>query len=98
MRDLMIGILTVVASAGAAIVLAEAVHWAVRRIGRRSPLAADLARTAHHPFLATLTLFSVQQAVRWQAGDFPARGPLLHLMVVLFIAGFAWLAAAAVLG
>ncbi|MFF5294679.1 mechanosensitive ion channel family protein [Paractinoplanes globisporus] len=97
MRHLMIGILTVVATAGAAIVLVEILHWMTTRLGRRSELAADLARTAHRPFLATVTLFAVQQAVRWQAGDFPGRGPLLHLLVILFIAAFAWLVAALVL-
>lgn len=97
MHNLMIGILTVVVSAGAAVVLVEILHWATRRAGRRSGLAADLARTAHHPFLATITLFAVQQGIRWQAGDFPGRGPLLHLLVILFIAAFAWLVAALVL-
>jgi len=97
MRHLMIGILTVVATAGAAIVLVEILHWMTARLGRRSELAADLARTAHRPFLATVTLFAVQQAVRWQAGDFPGRGPVLHLLVILFIAAFAWLVAALVL-
>jgi hypothetical protein len=96
-HDLLIAILTVVASAGAAIVLVEILHWMMGRLGRRSELAADLARTAHRPFLATVTLFAVQQAIRWQAGDFPARGPLLHLLVILFIAAFAWLVAALVL-
>ncbi|MFI5892753.1 mechanosensitive ion channel family protein [Actinoplanes sp. NPDC051513] len=97
MRDLMIGILTVVAAAGAAIVLVEILHWVLGRIGRRSELAADLARTAHRPFLATVTLFAVQQAIRWQAGEFDGRGALLHLLVILFIAAFAWLVAALVL-
>ena len=97
MRDLMIALLTVVASAGAAIVFVEFLHWLTRRLGRRSELAADLARTAHHPFLATVTLFAIQQAIRWQAGDFPGRGPLLHVLVILFIAVFAWLVAALVL-
>ena len=53
MRHLMIAVLTVVAAAGAAIVLVEILHGATRRLGRRSELAADLARTAHRPFLAT---------------------------------------------
>ncbi|HET9051028.1 MAG TPA: hypothetical protein VFO60_04950, partial [Candidatus Dormibacteraeota bacterium] len=61
------------AAAGAAIVLVEILHAVTRRLGRRSVLAADLARTAHHPFLATVTLFAVQQVIRWQAGDFPGR-------------------------
>ncbi|HEX5205819.1 mechanosensitive ion channel family protein [Paractinoplanes rhizophilus] len=97
MRDLMIGILTVVASAGAAIVFVEILHWTVRRIGRRSQLAADLAATAHRPFLAATTLFAVQLGIRWLLGDFDGRGPLLHLLVILFIAAFGWLVAALVL-
>src|SRR5690349_1834509 len=97
MRQLMTAILTVLAVAGSAIVLVEILHGATRRLGRRSELAADLARTAHRPFLATVTLFAVQQAIRWQAGDFPGRGPVLHLLVILFIAAFAWLVAALVL-
>jgi small-conductance mechanosensitive channel len=97
MRHLMIALMTVLAAAGAAIVLVEILHGATRRLGRRSELAADLARTAHHPFLATVTLFAVQQAVRGGAGDFPGRGPILHLLVILFIAAFAWLVAALVL-
>jgi len=97
MRHLMIAILTVVAAAGAAIVLVEILHAATRRLGRRSELAADLARTAHQPFLATVTVFAVQQAIRWQAGDFPGRDAILHLLVILFIAAFAWLVAALVL-
>ena len=97
MRHLMIAVLTVVAAAGAAIVLVEILHGATRRLGRRSELAADLARTAHRPFLATVTLFAIQQALRGSAGDFPGRGPILHLLVILFIAAFAWLVAALVL-
>jgi small-conductance mechanosensitive channel len=96
-HDLMTALLAVVASAGAAIVLVEITHWVLTRIGRRSELAADLARTAHRPFLATLTLFAVQQAIRWRAGNFSGRGVLLHLLVILFIAAFAWLVAALVL-
>ncbi|WP_030440222.1 mechanosensitive ion channel family protein [Actinoplanes subtropicus] len=94
---MMIAILTVAIAAGAAIVLVEILHAATSRLGRRSELAADLARTAHHPFLATVTLFAIQQAVRGWAGDFPGRGPILHLLVILFIAAFAWLVAALVL-
>jgi small-conductance mechanosensitive channel len=80
-----------------AIVLVEIVHRLLTRYGRRSALAADLARTAHRPFLATLTVFAVQQAVRAAAGDFPGRGVVLHVLIILFIAGFAWLVAALLL-
>jgi small-conductance mechanosensitive channel len=95
--DQLTAVLVVVASAGAAIVLVELLHWMLVRAGRRSELAADLARTAHRPFLATVTVFAIQQAIRAAAGEFPGRDPLLHLLVILFIAGFAWLVAALVL-
>ena len=97
MPRLLTALLAVAGAAGAAIVLVEFVHWTVVRAGRRSVLAADLARTAHRPFLATLTIFAVQQALRAAGGDFPGRDGTLHALVILFIAGFAWLVAALVL-
>jgi small-conductance mechanosensitive channel len=90
-------LLTVVVAAGAAIILVELSHWLLGRLGRRSTLAADLARTAHRPFMATLILFAVQQALRARAGEFPGRDGTLHALVILFIAAFAWLVAALVL-
>src|ERR1044071_1901876 len=93
----MAALLTIVASAGAAIVVVELLHWMLGRLGRTSVLAADLARTAHRPFLATLTLFAVQQAIRAVAGEFPGREGVLHALVICFIAAFAWLVAAFVL-
>ncbi|GIM90186.1 mechanosensitive ion channel family protein [Paractinoplanes toevensis] len=97
MPHLLTALLVVVAATGATIAIVELLHWSLARYGRRSELAADLARTAHHPFLATITVFAIQQAIRAAAGEFPGRGPLLHLLVILFIAGFAWLVAALVL-
>jgi small-conductance mechanosensitive channel len=87
----------VAAAALLAIVLVEIVHRLLTRYGRRSVLAADLARTAHRPFLATLTVFAIQQAIRVAAGEFAGRGAVLHLLVILFIAAFAWLVAALLL-
>ncbi|GAA0574573.1 mechanosensitive ion channel [Paractinoplanes ferrugineus] len=97
MHHLLMTLLVVVASTGAAIAIVELLHWSLARLGRRSELAADLARTAHHPFLATVTVFAIQQSIRAAADEFPGRGPVLHLLVVLFIAGFAWMVAALVL-
>jgi small-conductance mechanosensitive channel len=90
-------ILEVVVAAGATIVLIEAFHWLIARLGRRSVLAADLARTAHHPFLLTGTLFAIQQTIRSAAGEFDGRDTLLHLLVIACIGAFAWLVAALVL-
>jgi small-conductance mechanosensitive channel len=87
----------VVAAAVAAVILVEISHWLLGRLGRRSALAADLTRTAHRPFRATLLLFAVQQALRARAGDFPGRDGTLHTLVIAFIACFAWLIAALVL-
>nr|WP_203778680.1 mechanosensitive ion channel family protein [Actinoplanes rishiriensis] len=90
-------VLAVVVSAGAAIVVVEIVHWLLTRAGRKSELAADLARTAHKPFLAAVTIFAVQQAIRAAAGEFPGRGGVLHALVIAFIAAVAWLIAALLL-
>jgi small-conductance mechanosensitive channel len=90
-------ILAIVVAAGAAIVLVESLHWLLSRLGRSSELAADLARTAHRPFLVTLTVFAVQQAVRARGGDFAGRAGVLHLLVIAFIAAFAWLVGALLL-
>jgi hypothetical protein len=90
-------VLVVVVAAGATIVGVEALHWVVARLGRRSELAADLARTAHHPFLASATLLAIEQAVRSGAGEFTGRETALHLLVIAVIATFAWLIGALVL-
>ena len=52
MNSVLTALLAVVVAAGAALIFVEAVHLLVTRLGRRSPLLADLARTAHRPFLA----------------------------------------------
>jgi small-conductance mechanosensitive channel len=90
-------LLAVAIAAGVAIILVEAVHRVVKRLGRRSPLLNDLATTAHKPFLATVTIFAVQQAVRGFAGDFPGRSGVLHALVLLVIAAIAWLVGALLL-
>jgi small-conductance mechanosensitive channel len=89
--------IAVVASTGGAIVVVEFTHWLLGRFGKRSVLAADLGRTAHKPFLTTMIVFAVQQSLRASAGDFPGRDGVLHALVILFIAAFAWLVAALVL-
>jgi small-conductance mechanosensitive channel len=96
-RELLIHVLVVVAATGVAIVLVEILHWLIVRLGRRSGLAADLAHTAHRPFLAAVALFAVQQAIRATAGDFAGREALLHALVIASIAALGWLVAALVL-
>jgi small-conductance mechanosensitive channel len=90
-------LLAVVIAAGAAIVLVEAVHWVVKRLGRRSTLLNDLATTAHKPFLTSVTIYAVQQAVRTYAGEFTGRDGVLHALVLLVIASVAWLVGALLL-
>jgi small-conductance mechanosensitive channel len=97
MRDLLSGVLVVVVAAGATIIVVEVLHWVLARLGRRSELAADLARTAHRPLLTAATIFAVQQAIRAGAGEFPGRAGVLHLLVILVIAAAAWLVAALLL-
>jgi small-conductance mechanosensitive channel len=93
----MTALLAVAGAAGVAIVFVEIVHWLMKRLGRRSPLAADLARTMHRPFQATVVLVAVQQAVRIWAGDFPGRSGVVHALVLLCIAAAAWLVGATLL-
>jgi hypothetical protein len=90
-------LLAVVAAAGAALVLVEAVHLFVNRLGRKSPLLADLARTAHRPFRALVVVYAVQQALRSGVGDFAGRDIVLHLLVLGIIAAAAWLVGALLL-
>ena len=97
MTSLLTALLAVVIAAGAAIILVETVHRIVGRLGRRSKLLSDLADTAHKPFLATVTIFAVQQAVRGFAGPFPGRAAVLHILVLLVIAAVAWLVGALLL-
>jgi small-conductance mechanosensitive channel len=87
-------LLAMVVAIGAAIVLVEAIHLVVTRLGRRSPLLADLARTAHRPFRAVVIIYAVQQALRSGVDDFPGRDGVLHALVLAIIAGLAWLVAA----
>jgi small-conductance mechanosensitive channel len=95
--DILSAVLAVLIAAGAAIVLVEAVHWLMARFGRNSAMATDLARTAHKPFLVTLTVFAVQLALRGFVGGFAGRSGLLHVLVIVFIGTFAWLVAALLL-
>ncbi|GID92785.1 mechanosensitive ion channel family protein [Amorphoplanes digitatis] len=97
MTSILTALLAVVIAAGSALLLAEAVHWIVKRLGRRSTLLSELAATAHRPFLAVLTAFAVQQAVRGFAGDFPGRELVLHGLVLLVVASAAWLVGALLL-
>ena len=51
MSSVLTVLLAVVGAAGVAIVFVEIVHGMVKRLGRRSPLAADMAQTIHRPSL-----------------------------------------------
>ncbi|RZU49034.1 mechanosensitive ion channel-like protein [Krasilnikovia cinnamomea] len=97
MSDFLNALLAVVLAAGTAIVLVEAVHWLLTRYARRSPLLSRLERTAHKPFLTTVTLFAVQQALRTATGEFPGRHEVLHILVILVIVSGAWLVGALLL-
>ncbi|BFU43707.1 mechanosensitive ion channel family protein [Krasilnikovia sp. MM14-A1004] len=97
MSDFLNALLAVVLAAGSAIVFVEAVHWLLTRYARHSALLSRLERTAHKPFLTTVTLFAVQQALRSATGDFPGRHEVLHLLVILVIVSGAWLVGALLL-
>jgi small-conductance mechanosensitive channel len=92
--DILLVVLTAAVCSALAV---EVFHRIVVRLGRRSGLLADLARTAHRPFLGLVVIYTVQQAVRSSAGEFSGRGGLLHGLVILVIAAAAWLVAALLL-
>ncbi|SDT79424.1 mechanosensitive ion channel family protein [Actinoplanes derwentensis] len=97
MSSVLTALLAVAGAAAVAIIFVEIVHRIIKRIGRRSTLAADMARKIHRPFLAAVTLVAVQQAIRIWAGEFPGRSGLVHTLVLLVIAAFAWLVGAMLL-
>ena len=97
MNGVLTAVLAVVVAAGAALVLVEAIHMVLTRIGKRSTLVADLARTAHRPFRAAVLIFAVQQALRAGVGEFAGRAAVLHLMILAVIASIAWLVGALLL-
>jgi small-conductance mechanosensitive channel len=84
-------LLAVLVAAVCSAIVVEIVHRIIARLGGRSPLLAELSRTAHRPFLAVVVVYAVQQVIRSTAGDFPARSGLLHGLVILVIAAAAWL-------
>ncbi|WP_229072518.1 mechanosensitive ion channel family protein [Actinoplanes sp. DH11] len=97
MSSVVTAVLAVAIAAGSAIVFVEIVHRIVKRLGRRSALAADMARKIHRPFLITVPLVVAQQAIRVFGGDFPFRGGVMHTLVLLCIAASAWLVGAILL-
>ncbi|GAA0423923.1 mechanosensitive ion channel family protein [Actinoplanes campanulatus] len=90
-------LVAVLAAATVALLFVEIAHRVLVRLGRKSPLAADLARKLHRPFLITVTLLTVQQAVRIWADDFPGRSGVMHMLVLFCIGAIAWLVGATLL-
>jgi small-conductance mechanosensitive channel len=84
------------AAVGALLVL-EVVHRVLLRLGRRSPLFAELAQRAHRPTQAVVVLVALQLTLRQltTAGDW--RPALLHALWLGIIAAGAWLVAALLL-
>ncbi len=97
MNGVLTALLAVVVAAGAALVLTEAVHLGVKRLGLRSELLADLSRTARRPFQAVVLVYAIQQALRSGVGEFAGRDVVLHLLVLGIIAAVAWLIGALLL-
>lgn len=77
-----------VASAAGAVLAVEVVHRILLRLGRRSPLLAELAQKAHRPTEIGAMLVAVYYAVR----DTAVQAHWLpHLVQLLVIAAVAWL-------
>lgn len=80
-----------------AVVLVEAAHRAVRRAGRRIPVARELARRAHRPMLSLAALAAALIAVSATWADSEWRGPVKHGLLLGAIAAAGWLVAAMLL-
>jgi small-conductance mechanosensitive channel len=90
-------LLVVVVAAGAALVLVESIHLIIGRLARRSPLLADLSRTARRPFRVIIVVYAVEQGLRSGIHEFSGRSAVLHGLIILIIAAAAWLVAALLL-
>ena len=94
---------TIVAVLGAAVValaVVQVVHRALRTLGRRSLLLAELADHSHRPFQLAATALAVELALRFSTGygvGAPWRRFLLHLMLLVVIATTARLVASLLL-
>ncbi|MFY1671823.1 mechanosensitive ion channel family protein [Plantactinospora sp. WMMB334] len=94
---------TLVVTVGAAVlalVVVEAVHRTVRRLGRRSVLLSELSEHSHRPFQVAATVLAIQFGVRFSTGygvGTPWRQTLLHLLVLAVVATTAWFVASLLL-
>jgi hypothetical protein len=91
---------TIVAAVGAAALALGVVHLTHRivvRLGRSSPLWAELAHHAHRPTQLACTLIAVQIAVRHGPATGNWQEPVLHILWLVVIGACAWLVAALVL-
>lgn len=77
-----------------AILLVQAVHAVLLRVGRRSALVTELATKAHRPTQWVLVLAAVYLAVRGSAQKAEWRHTFLHVEQLLIIGAAAWLVAA----
>ena len=93
MNGVLTALLVVVVSAATAIVLVEVVHLIFTRLGRRSPILADLSRTARRPFRVIIVVFAVEQGLRSGVDDFTGRPAVLHGLIIAIIGVAAWLVA-----
>ena len=83
----------VLGAAVLALLVVEIIHRLARRLGRRSPLLAELAGQAHRAFQVLATLYAVQLALRVFVRSFPSREAVLHGLLLAVIAAGAWLVA-----
>jgi small-conductance mechanosensitive channel len=90
-------LLVVVVAAGAALLLVESIHLIIGRLAGRSPLLADLSRTARRPFRVIIVVYAVEQGLRSGINEFSGRAGVLHALIILIIAAAAWLVAALLL-
>lgn len=98
MRDTLIDTLKPLGIAlGAALVallLVQAVHMVLLRVGRRSALLTELANRAHRPTQWVVVLSAVYFTIRDTADEADWRPTFLHVERLIIIGAVAWLVAA----
>lgn len=91
MHGLGTALLAIVVAIIGALIVVEAIHLLVSRLGRRWEVLSHLSRTAHRPFRVLVVLYAVEQALRSGVGDFSGREAILHGLIICIIAAAAWL-------
>ena len=92
-EDVLVPAAAVVGGIAVAVVVAAGVGAVAQRIGRHSPLAAELDRRCHRPLRAVLVVVLGWIGLLASTRPAPWRSPVSHVLVIVLIGAVAWLLA-----